>query len=38
MKPLLEFRDRLISNRNISKLRSDRRQNGQLAVDETGHN
>lgn len=38
MKPLLEFRDRLISNRNISKLRSDRRRNGQLAVDETGHN
>lgn len=38
MKPLLDFRDRLVLNRNISELRSDRRRNGQLAVDETGHN
>lgn len=38
MKPLLEFRDRLVFNRNLSELRCDRRRNGQLAVDETGHN
>ena len=38
MKPLLDFRNRLVLNRNVSELRSDRRRNGQLAVDETGHN
>ncbi len=38
MKPLLEFRNRLIENRNISANRNNTRRNGQLAVDETGHN
>lgn len=38
MKPLLEFRDRLVENRNVSELRCDTRRNGQRAVDETGHN
>lgn len=38
MKPLLNFRNRLIENRNISENRNDTRRNGQLAVDETGHN
>lgn len=38
MKPLLDFRNKLVLNRNVSELRSDRRRNGQLAVDETGHN
>ena len=38
MKPLLEFRNRLIENRNVSEFRCDTRRNGQRAVDETGHN
>lgn len=38
MQPLLDFRNRLVVNRNISKNRSETRRNGQLAVDETGHN
>lgn len=38
MKPLLDYRDRLIANRNISDLRCATRRNGQRAVDETGHN
>lgn len=38
MKPLLEFRNRLVENRNISELRCSTRRNGQRAVDETGHN
>ena len=38
MKPLLDFRDRLIENRNVSEYRCSTRRNGQLAVDETGHN
>ena len=38
MKPLLEFRNRLVENRNNSDLRRDERRNGQRAVDETGHN
>ena len=38
MKPLLEFRNRLVENRNVSELRCDTRRNGQRAVDETGHN
>lgn len=38
MKPLLDFRNRLVENRNVSELRSDTRRNGQRAVDETGHN
>ena len=38
MKPLLDFRNRLVDNRNISELRCSTRRNGQLAIDETGHN
>ena len=38
MKPLLDFRNRLVENRNVSELRCDTRRNGQRAVDETGHN
>lgn len=37
MKPLLEFRNRLIENRNVSDLRCETRRNGQWAVDESGH-
>lgn len=37
MKPLLEFRDNLVKNRNVSEYRSDTRRNGQPAVDESGH-
>ena len=37
MRPLLDFRDRLVENRNISDHRSETRRNGQLAIDETGH-
>lgn len=37
MKPLLEFRDRLVANRNVSDYRCETRRNGQLAIDETGH-
>lgn len=37
MKPLLDFRDRLVANRNVSDYRCETRRNGQLAVDETGH-
>lgn len=38
MKPLLDFRNRLVENRNVSQNRNSTRRNGQLAVDETGHN
>ena len=38
MKPLLDFRNRLVENRNVSKYRCSTRRNGQLAVDESGHN
>lgn len=38
MKPLLDYRNRLVENRNVSELRCDTRRNGQRAVDETGHN
>lgn len=38
MKPLLDFRNRLVENRNVSELRCETRRNGQRAVDETGHN
>jgi len=38
MQPLLDFRNRLVKNRNVSENRSKTRRNGQLAVDETGHN
>lgn len=37
MKPLLDFRNRLIINRNKSEYRSETRRNGQWAVDEDGH-
>jgi len=37
MQPLLDFRNRLVENRNISDNRSETRRNGQLAVDESGH-
>ena len=38
MKPLLDFRDRLVENRNKSEYRRSTRRNGQQAVDENGHN
>ena len=38
MKPLLDYRNRLVENRNVSELRCPTRRNGQAAVDETGHN
>lgn len=38
MRPLLDFRDRLVLNRNVSEYRYPTRRNGQIAVDETGHN
>lgn len=38
MQPLLDFRNRLVENRNVSKYRRPTRRNGQAAVDETGHN
>lgn len=38
MKPLLEFRNRLVENRNKSEYRRDRRRNNQRAVDNNGHN
>ncbi len=38
MKPLLNYRNHLVENRNVSELRCDTRRNGQKAVDETGHN
>ncbi|MDH6313001.1 DNA sulfur modification protein DndC [Parabacteroides sp. PFB2-10] len=37
MQPLLNFRNKLVENRNVSDNRSETRRNGQLAVDETGH-
>lgn len=38
MQPLLDFRNKLVKNRNLSENRNSTRRNGQLAVDETGHN
>lgn len=38
MKPLLEYRNKLVENRNVSELRCDTRRNGQKAVDDSGHN
>lgn len=38
MKPLLDFRNKLVENRNVSELRCSTRRNGQNAVDESGHN
>lgn len=37
MEPLLEFRNRLVENRNVSENRSNTRRNGMPAVDEEGH-
>lgn len=37
MKPLLDFRNKLEAERNISEYRMDKRRNGQLAVTEDGH-
>ena len=38
MQPLLDFRNRLVENRNKSEYRRDRRRNNQKAVDDNGHN
>lgn len=38
MQPLLGFRDDMVESRNISENRSTTRRNGQLAVDQSGHN
>lgn len=38
MKPLLDFRNSLVENRNISDNRMDTRRNGQAAVTDDGHN
>lgn len=38
LKPLLNLRESLVTNRNISENRSPTRRNGQLAVTEDGHN
>ena len=38
MRPLLEFRDSLVENRNLSENRMATRRNGQPAVTEDGHN
>jgi DNA sulfur modification protein DndC len=38
MQSLLDFRNKLVENRNVSENRSETRRNGQAAVDETGHN
>lgn len=37
MQPLLDFRNSLVTNRNLSENRSRTRRNGSLAVDEHGH-
>lgn len=38
LKPLVEFRNRLVEDRNISENRANERRNGQPAVDEDGRN
>ena len=38
MQPLLDFRNKLVENRNVSEFRCSTRRNGQAAVDSTGHN
>ncbi|WP_209065952.1 DNA phosphorothioation system sulfurtransferase DndC [Croceivirga sp. JEA036] len=38
MKPLLDFRDNLVEDRNVSENRMATRRNGQRAVTEDGHN
>ena len=37
LKPLLDFRNKLVAERNISDNRADERRNGQPAIDEDGH-
>ena len=37
MQPLLDFRNKLVKDRNISDNRSETRRNGQIAIDENGH-
>ncbi|WP_026776290.1 DNA phosphorothioation system sulfurtransferase DndC [Polaribacter sp. Hel_I_88] len=37
LKPLLDFRTKLVDDRNLPENRSDRRRNGMLAVDEDGN-
>ncbi len=37
MKPLLNFRNSLVANRNVSENRNATRRNGQMAVDDAGH-
>jgi DNA sulfur modification protein DndC len=37
MHPLLDFRNQLVADRNISTYRCDTRRNGQKAIDESGH-
>lgn len=38
LRPLLEYRNQLNNDRNISEYRRAERRNGQLAVDDAGHN
>lgn len=38
MQPLLEFRNRLVENRNLTENRKDKRRNGQVAVRDDGSN
>jgi DNA sulfur modification protein DndC len=38
MQPLLDFRNRLVENRNLTENRKDKRRNGQIAVREDGSN
>lgn len=38
MQPLLEFRDRMVEERNVSQNRMSTRRNGQKAITEDGHN
>jgi DNA sulfur modification protein DndC len=37
MQPLLDFRNRLLENRNISENRNETRRNGKIAIDDSGH-
>lgn len=38
MRPLLDFRNKLVKDRNLSENRKSTRRNGQSAIDESGHN
>jgi len=37
LKPLLDFRNKLVEERNVSENRADKRRNGQPAINEDGH-